>query len=73
MWHIVGLFVSSPSRLGCLGTALLGVVGSYAGGSLYAVLVNDKFDLRKANTFIGAVIGSVLVLVIWKAVAKNRR
>ena len=86
MWHIVGLFVigllagliarlfvSSPTRLGCLGTALLGIVGSYAGGSLYAVLVNDKFDLRKANTFIGAVIGSVLVLVIWKAVAKNRR
>ena len=86
MWQIIGLFVigllagliarlfvRSPTRLGCLGTALLGIVGSYAGGSLYAVLVNDKFDLRKANTFIGAVIGSVLVLVIWKAVAKNRR
>ena len=86
MWQIVGLFVigllagliarlfvSSPTRLGCLGTAVLGIVGSYAGGSLYAVLVNDKFDLRKANTFIGAVIGSVLVLLIWKAVAKNRR
>jgi uncharacterized membrane protein YeaQ/YmgE (transglycosylase-associated protein family) len=86
MWQIVGLFVigllagliarlfvRSPTRLGCLGTALLGIVGSYAGGSLYAVLVNDKFDLRKANTFIGAVIGSVLVLAIWKAVASNRR
>ena len=47
MWQIVGLFVigllagliarlfvSSPTRLGCLGTALLGIVGSYAGGSL---------------------------------------
>ena len=86
MWQIVGLFVigllagliarlfvSSPTRLGCLVTAVLGIVGSYAGGSLYAVLINDKFDLRKANTFIGAVIGSVLVLLIWKAVAKNRR
>jgi uncharacterized membrane protein YeaQ/YmgE (transglycosylase-associated protein family) len=86
MWQIVGLFVigllagllarlfvRSPTRLGCLGTALLGIVGSYAGGSLYAVLVNDTFDLRKANTFIGAVIGSVLVLLIWKAVARNRR
>ena len=86
MWQIVGLFVigllagliarlfvSSPTRLGCLGTAVLGIVGSYAGGSLYAVLINDKFDLRKANTFIGAVIGSVLVLLVWKAVAKNRR
>jgi len=86
MWQIVGLFVigllagliarlfvRSPTRLGCLGTAVLGIVGSYAGGSLYAVLVNDKFDLRKANTFIGAVIGSVLVLLIWKAATKNRR
>ena len=86
MWQIVGLFVigllagliarlfvSSPTRLGCLGTAVLGIVGSYAGGSLYAVLVNDKFDLRKANTFIGAVIGSVLVLLVRTAVAKNRR
>ena len=86
MWQIVGLFVigllagliarlfvSSPTRLGCLGTAVLGIVGSYAGGSLYAVLFNDKFDLRKANTFIGAVIGSVLVLLVWKAVTKNRR
>jgi len=86
MWQIIGLFVigllagliarlfvSSPTRLGCLGTAVLGIVGSYAGGSLYAVLFNDKFDLRKANTFIGAVIGSVLVLLVWKAVTKNRR
>ena len=86
MWQIVGifvigllagliarLFVHSPTRLGCLGTAVLGIVGSYAGGSLYAVLVNDKFDLRKANTFIGAVIGSVLVLLVMRAVVKNRR
>lgn len=86
MWHIVGLFVigllagliarlfvHSPTRLGCLGTALLGIVGSYAGGSLYAVLAYDRFDLRKSSTFIGAVIGSVLVLLIWKAVASRRR
>ena len=86
MWHIVGLFVigllaglfarlfvGSPTRLGCLGTALVGVIGSYAGGSLYSVLFYDRFDLRKASTFIGAVIGSVLVLLIWKAVAGRRR
>ena len=49
--------MSSPTRLGCLGTAVLGIIGSYAGGSLYAVLAYDHFDLRKASTFIGAVIG----------------
>jgi uncharacterized membrane protein YeaQ/YmgE (transglycosylase-associated protein family) len=85
MWHIVGLFVigllagfvarlfvHSPTRLGCLGTALLGIVGSYAGGSLYAVLAYDHFDLRKASTFIGAVIGSVVLLLAWRVVAGAR-
>ena len=70
---IARLFVSSPSRLGCLGTVLLGIVGSYAGGSLYALLFQDHFDLRKANTFLGAVVGSILVLIVWRVVAKNRR
>ena len=67
------LIVSSPQRLGCLGTSLLGIVGSYAGGSLYAILFNDRFDLRKASTFIGAVIGSIVILLLWRAVENARR
>jgi uncharacterized membrane protein YeaQ/YmgE (transglycosylase-associated protein family) len=70
---IARLLVRSPARLGCLGTALLGIVGSYAGGTLWAVLANDKFDLRKASTFIGAVIGSVVVLLVWRLVDRSRR
>ena len=86
VWHILGLLVigllagaiarllvSSPQRLGCLGTAVLGIVGSYAGGSLYAVLFNDRFDLRKSSTFIGAIIGSVVVLLVWRAFTRARR
>jgi uncharacterized membrane protein YeaQ/YmgE (transglycosylase-associated protein family) len=85
VWYILGLlflgliagaiarlFISSPSRLGCLGTALLGVVGSYAGGSLGAVIFDDKFDLRKASTFIGAIVGSMLVLGVWRLIAGAR-
>lgn len=68
---IARLFVSSPTRLGCLGTALLGIIGSYAGGSLFSVLFEDRFDLRKASTFIGAVIGSVLVLVVFRLVYRR--
>ena len=65
-WSLVGLFflglvvgflarllVRSPARLGCIGTAILGIVGSYAGGSLGSILFHDKFDLRKAGTFLG--------------------
>ena len=70
---IARLFVGSPTRLGCLGTAVLGVIGSYAGGSLYEILFADHFDLRKAHTFIGAVVGTIVVLLIWRTVAKHRR
>ena len=69
---IARLIVSSPHRLGCIGTALLGIVGSYAGGSLWALLANDRFDLRKASTFIGAVAGSVVLLLVWRLFAGRR-
>ena len=78
-WSLVGLFVlglvvgflarllvRSPVRLGCLGTAILGIIGSYAGGSLGSILFHDKFDLRKAGTFLGALAGTVIVLAVWR-------
>ncbi len=70
---IARLFIRSPERLGCLGTALLGIVGSYAGGTLGALLFNDRFDIRKASTFLGAIAGSMVVLAVWRLVDGRRR
>ena len=67
------LFISSPQRLGCLGTAVLGLIGSYAGGTIGALLFHDKWDIRKASTLIGAIAGTVVVLAIWRAVDERRR
>jgi uncharacterized membrane protein YeaQ/YmgE (transglycosylase-associated protein family) len=69
---IARLFVHSPERLGCLGTAVLGIVGSYAGGTLGALLFHDKFDIRKASTFLGAVVGTIVVLAVWRVVDRRR-
>jgi uncharacterized membrane protein YeaQ/YmgE (transglycosylase-associated protein family) len=66
------LFIRSPQRLGCLGTAVLGIVGSYAGGTLGAVIFHQDFDLRRASTIIGAIVGTIVVLAIWRAVAGPR-
>ncbi len=69
---IARLFVGSPERLGCLGTSILGIIGSYAGGSLWAILFYNHFDLRKASTFLGSVIGSIIVLLIWRTFDRPR-
>jgi uncharacterized membrane protein YeaQ/YmgE (transglycosylase-associated protein family) len=66
------LFIRSPARLGCLGTAALGIVGSYAGGTLFAVLFDEDLDLRRASTIVGAIVGTLIVLAIWRAVAGPR-
>ncbi len=66
------LLVRSPARLGFWGTILLGIVGSYAGGSLGALLFHDKFDIRKASTIIGAIAGTVVILAIWRAASGDR-
>lgn len=69
---IARLVVRSPHRLGCLGTAVLGIVGSYAGGTLGALLFNDTFDIRKASTFFGAVFGTIVVLALWRLLDDRR-
>jgi uncharacterized membrane protein YeaQ/YmgE (transglycosylase-associated protein family) len=65
---IARLFVHTPTRLGCIGTAILGIVGSYAGGSVGSRLFHDKFDVRKAGTFLGALAGTILLLAVWRGV-----
>ena len=60
------LFVRSPRRLGCLGTALLGVVGSYAGGTLGVLLFHQAFDIRRASGIVGAIAGTVIILGLWR-------
>ena len=66
------LLVRSPARLGFWGTILLGIIGSYAGGSLGALLFHDKFDIRKASTIIGAIAGTVVILAVWRAAMGSR-
>jgi uncharacterized membrane protein YeaQ/YmgE (transglycosylase-associated protein family) len=68
---IARLFVGSPERLGCLGTAALGIIGSFVGGSLWSILFYNHFDLRRASTFIGSIVGTIIVLVIWRAVDRR--
>jgi uncharacterized membrane protein YeaQ/YmgE (transglycosylase-associated protein family) len=79
-WTIFGLFAGSLARLlvpgrdpmGCLTTILLGVAGSWLGGFLgYALWGHPTGQVHPAG-FFGALIGSVLVLLLYRRIAAPR-
>jgi uncharacterized membrane protein YeaQ/YmgE (transglycosylase-associated protein family) len=75
-WLVVGLLAGAVARflvpgrdpMGCLGTILLGVIGSFVGGFLWELIQFHQFELR-ATGFIGSVIGAVVVLLFRRLVA----
>ncbi len=78
---IVGLLAGALARLlvpgrdpmGCVATMLLGIVGSYVGGVLGSLVFNGEVNLRASNSFIGAVLGAVVALLLLRMVAGRRQ
>ena len=75
---IVGLIAGAVARLlvpgedpmGILGTLILGVVGSFVGGFLAALIFAGDLELSAAG-IIGSIIGAVIALLVYRA-AKAR-
>lgn len=78
-WIIFGLFVGAIARLlvpgrdpmGCIGTILLGIAGSVVGGFLGSLLFGGRGDGFQPAGFLGAIIGGVIVLLIWRQFRKR--
>jgi uncharacterized membrane protein YeaQ/YmgE (transglycosylase-associated protein family) len=79
-WILLGLFAGTIARAiipgktepgGCIGTTAVGVVGALLGGFLATALdigeIDDFFDL---GTWLIAIGGSVLLLLIIRAIAR---
>jgi len=58
---------------GLLGTILLGIVGAVVGGYVAAALLH-KGDVTGVNieSIVIAVIGAIVVLIVWRAVVGHR-
>ncbi len=75
---IVGLIAGALARfivpgddpMGVLGTILLGVVGSFVGGSLAALVFEGNLELS-ASGIIGSIVGSIVTLLVYRA-ARSR-
>jgi uncharacterized membrane protein YeaQ/YmgE (transglycosylase-associated protein family) len=81
IWIIVlGLIVGAVARLivpgkqniGLIMTAVLGIVGAYVGGTLGSlVFAPHQFDITPPvkHSFLGALVGAVILLWVYKLVA----
>ena len=65
------LIVPGRDPIGILGTALLGIVGSFIGGLLVSLLFENTLLLRTSG-LIGSVIGAVIALLIYRSTYRRR-
>ncbi|HEX6985359.1 MAG TPA: GlsB/YeaQ/YmgE family stress response membrane protein [Planctomycetaceae bacterium] len=80
VWAVFGLVAGAIARLlvpgrqpiGLLGTMVVGIVGSFVGGFLASLLFGDR-DLLSPSGWIGSIVGAVIILAIWVAIAGRRR
>ena len=73
---IARLLVPGKESFGWIGTLVLGVLGGYVGGTLGSlVFAPHKFDLRPPvnHAFLGAIVGAVILLLIYNAVTRRTR
>jgi len=85
IWLIVlGLIVGLVARLlvpgkqpmGWVATVLLGIVGSYVGGTLGSIVFPPhQFDIHPPiqHSFLGALVGAVILLWIYKAATSRTK
>jgi len=69
------LLVPGKDSMGILATVLLGIVGSFVGGTLGSLLFGgggNVFDFRAAG-LIGSVIGAVIALLVYNAVTGRKK
>ncbi|KAA0021709.1 GlsB/YeaQ/YmgE family stress response membrane protein [Antrihabitans cavernicola] len=72
---IARLLVPGKENFGWIWTIVLGVVGGYVGGTLGSlVFAPHKFSVHPPvqHAFLGAIVGAVILLVLYKAVVRSR-
>ena len=69
---IARFLVPGPDPMGWLGTLILGIIGSFVGGTLAALIFGGTLTLSPAG-LLGSIIGAIIVLLIWRAMGGERR
>lgn len=68
---IARALVPGPDSMGWLGTMILGIIGSFVGGTLAALLFGGTLDVTPAG-LVGSIVGAIIVLLVWRAMGGER-
>jgi len=68
---IARALMPGPDPMGWLGTMVLGVIGSFVGGTLAALLFGGTLDFSAAG-LIGSIIGAFIALWIYRMMNKRK-
>ena len=68
---IAGFFVPGRERMGCIGTLLVGVAGGLIGGFLWENVLNMGEASGWLGALVIAVLGSILVLFVLRAMSRD--
>lgn len=65
---IARFLVPGPDPMGLIGTILLGIAGSFGGGFVYNIFVNQSDDIWafQPSNFIGSIGGAIVLLLLMR-------
>jgi uncharacterized membrane protein YeaQ/YmgE (transglycosylase-associated protein family) len=71
---IARLLVPGRDAMGCLGTIVLGIVGSFVGGFLWNLIEYHRLAPTHFHTvgILGSIIGAIIVLLIMRVLGLDR-
>ena len=68
--YIARALVPGPDPLSLVGTLVLGVVGSFVGGFVFALFTDAEILDFNPTGLIGSIIGAIIALLIYRRVGK---
>ncbi len=72
--YLAGLLVKGDESFGVIGHVVLGIVGAIVGGFIAGVVTGgDYITGINITTIVVAVIGAVIAVVVWNAIAGRSR
>jgi uncharacterized membrane protein YeaQ/YmgE (transglycosylase-associated protein family) len=69
---IAGMVVKGDEGYGVIGTIIAGIVGGLVGGFLFGALTGEDWTTGiNVPTLVAAIVGSIIVVFVWRAVARR--